>query len=366
MKQGKMSLQDLALEIQRQNEMKRDFIADTRTIRMSVNGIVGDQPVLKDVGSPGPVIASLKVTDSDQFEITEVCHGQISDKIGIPKGYYDRMRKEAPQLLERNVNHWFEEQPKKQMIRTLDGKARAFLSDRYRRMDNFELANCVLPIIKEQQLKLASFDMTDRFLYMKALFPKVRGEVAVGDVVESGVMIRNSEIGMSSLVIWPFVNRLVCENGLVLSDSGFRRKHIGRHIEDSEESYELYSDETIKADDMALMLKVRDVVAALANPEKFALILEDMRAAKGQKIEGKPEKAVEELGKKYSMSQGECSDIFRALVEGSDLSKYGLMNAVTNVSQRIESYDRATEFEIIGGKILTMPEVEWSQISKVA
>ena len=35
------------------------------------------------------------------------------------------------------------------MVRTLGGTARAFLSERYRRIDNYEIAEAVLPIISD-------------------------------------------------------------------------------------------------------------------------------------------------------------------------------------------------------------------------
>ena len=35
------------------------------------------------------------------------------------------------------------------MVRTLDGQVRAVLSDRYRRLDNYDLAENVLPILQQ-------------------------------------------------------------------------------------------------------------------------------------------------------------------------------------------------------------------------
>lgn len=69
-----------------------------------------------------------------QSAVTDHAHGQIAQRLDIPAKYYNRMRSEAPALLAANVNNWFQEQPERRMIRTLDGKARAFLSDRYRRV----------------------------------------------------------------------------------------------------------------------------------------------------------------------------------------------------------------------------------------
>lgn len=43
---------------------------------------------------------------------------------------------EAPELLAQNLNCWFTKEPAQRMLRTLDGTARAYLSNRYRRIDN--------------------------------------------------------------------------------------------------------------------------------------------------------------------------------------------------------------------------------------
>ena len=61
------------------------------------------------------------------------------------------MQDESPHLLDQNVNEWFSKNPERRMIRVLDGKVRAFLSDRYRRLDNLELCATVLPVINEMK-----------------------------------------------------------------------------------------------------------------------------------------------------------------------------------------------------------------------
>ena len=65
------------------------------------------------------------------------------------------MRSDAPALLAHNVNHWFKTQPAERMVRTLDGKARAFLSNRYRRLDNFDLLHAVMPVLAELKMTAA-------------------------------------------------------------------------------------------------------------------------------------------------------------------------------------------------------------------
>ena len=50
-------------------------------------------------------------------------------------------------------------------------------------------------------------------------------------------------------------------------------------------------------------------------------------------------------------------------IRNSDLTLYGLANAVTEHSQSVKSYDRATELEGIGYSILGMTPAQWKRIS---
>ena len=56
--------------------------------------------------------------------------------------------------------------------------------------------------------------------------------------------------------------------------------------------------------------------------------------------------------------------ILKYLIAGGDLSMYGLSNAVTRVSQDVESYDRATTLEGIGWQVATMEPAQWKQINQ--
>ena len=58
--------------------------------------------------------------------------------------------------------------------------------------------------------------------------------------------------------------------------------------------------------------------------------------------------------------------MLRALVSGADLTGYGLVNAVTHYSQQVEDYDRATEFEALGGKLIELSAPEWKGLAEAA
>jgi hypothetical protein len=353
------SIVELAQELQNQIERKKDFVADTREIEFSHNN--GFELTIPGVGGAA---------------VNDHTHAQISARLGVPKGYYDRLRKDHPQLLVDNVATLFREEPERRMIRTVTNPngvriARAFLSDRYRRVDNEQIAEAALPaLIKADGIEIVSCDVTDKKLYIQARFPKLEGEVKVGDPVQAGLIITNSEIGLGALEIRPLIYRLVCTNGLVVPRdldgvAGLRKQHVGRKVEGGED-YTVYSDETLQADDHALMLKIRDQILALSNPELFLKLVEQMRkTTEGPQVQ-KPVRAVEELAKAFQLPQKEQDSILESLIRGGDYSRWGVLNAVTAQANEQESYDRAVELEQLGGSILTLPAGEWQRIAEAA
>lgn len=105
------------------------------------------------------------------------------------------MQDEDPALLSSNVNSWLKKSDAQRMLRVLDGRARAFLSKRYLRIDHLQIAATVLPIIGGiKEARVESCQITDNRMYIKVVNPRLQQEVRPGDVVQSGIIISNSEI----------------------------------------------------------------------------------------------------------------------------------------------------------------------------
>jgi hypothetical protein len=147
---------------------------------------------------------------------------------------------------------------------------------------------------------------------------------------------------------------------------GYRRAHLGGRATADEGVYELLSDETLKADDNAIMLKVRDVLRSYLKEEIFNGILDRARETTERTLEGNPVKAMEVLSATVGLTQEEGEVSLRHLIEGSDLTQWGMLNAVTRTAADLESYDRATDLEAMGGKIMDLPAGEWKQIAEAA
>lgn len=349
MKAGK-TLQELSAELIRQNRTKSDFLAQSKSIRV--------MPVESEV--------ELRMGDDGQtFGITKYAHSQLASLLSIPKQYYDRMKATDAGLLSLNVNAWLQRSDSLQMVRTLDGSARAFLSDKYRPLDNYDLATALLPALETSGAVIESCDITETKFYLKAVRHASHGlEVKKGDVVKSGIVISNSEVGAGSLKIEPLIYRLVCLNGAIAGTT-MRKYHAGRRGDIEGESVRFLSEETRRQDDRAFWMKVRDLCKAALNDS----ILADWVSVAQRSLEDSvqaPVAVVQVIAKDFGLSESESNGVVEHLASGGDLTRYGLANAVTRFSQDVDDYDRATELERIGGQVFELPRANWEHVSNRA
>lgn len=358
MKQG-MTLQELMTEVIRRSDTRHDYLVPTDSLRME----------LAQEGEETRPIFSFSDNQSRSIttDINSIAHRQLGTMLNIPAAYYDRMMTESPALLRENVNTWMGRLNGRKMLRTLDGTARAVLSDRYRIIDNDLILATVLPELQSlPDLYVESCAVTDQKLYLKVVNPRLTADISVGDTVQAGMIISNSEVGMGSVIVQPLVYRLVCTNGMVVNDARTRKNHLGRSNL-SDERYELYSDDTVLADNKVLMMKLRDTVRAVCNELQFHRVVDMMREAQSARIQAADIPAFVDLtAKEYALGKEESAGVLRQLITAGDLSLYGLANAVTRHSQDVESYDRASTLESIGYDILSMSKSTWNRLNRQA
>lgn len=352
MKTGR-PLNEVMMELNRQNQRKKDYIGSAQALRLFDDGQTFE------IGS---------MSGAQQFGTTRLFHRQVASALGIPAKYYDIMQSQKPELLAQNVNAWLSDRENSYMIRTMDyggGRvARALLSDRYRRIDNMEIASAVLPLFAgSDQYEVISSEVTENRMYLKILSRRLEMEVVPGDYVQAGVVISNSEVGLGSVNVQPLVYRLVCTNGMIVNDMGERKNHVGRAAKAVEDSFHIYSDETMEAEDKAFLLKLRDVTMAAIEEGRFAQVVGKLKESAGIPITGKVTEVVELTGKTYGFNTDEQDSILQYLIAGGDLSQYGLSNAITRASQDVESYDRATALEGIGWQVAAMPATQWKELN---
>jgi len=366
MKAGR-SLQDVAAEIMRQAQTKKDYIADTRAVEV-VNNVGGE--------------VALAIKDQGSYDVKPIAHGQIAEHTKIPKPYYDRMLKEAPDLLANNVNRWFEKYPAPRLIRTLDGNARAFLSDKYATLDYQDFAEAAIPLLQQRKLTIQSCELTETRLYIKAVDEQLYRDVPVGykmgdgshrifDTCAPAIILADSEVGFGRLVVETGVYTSACTNLCLFAKGGMKRTHVGARHKltegfDVSDLDEIMSAGTKRKTMEALWLQVRDVIASAFDENVIRRRAEQLEVAAGRQITGNVAKVIEVAADKFSLNETEKDSVLKHLAGGGNLSQYGLHAAITRAAQDVEDYDRATELEYLGGRVIELPKTEWAELAEAA
>ena len=390
-----LTITELAHTLDKYRHQNEDFAGSTDQFSIFSREMAEDVDVITwDERKPADDVLPLSIT-KHTATISPIAHRQISARLGIPYKYYRRMNEDAPELWRNNVRHWMIDEPEVRLFRTRKTDTgrilRAFLSDSYRCLDNWDVAEQLLPALA-QECDIVSCSITDSRFYVKAVSRRLSEEVQVGDLVQGGVVITNSEVGVGSFTLSPFIYRLSCTNGMVVPVGGMKKTHLGAKIvSDSSEINNLYghnrmtmpndstlgnlqtwqvlSDDTRNKKDEALWAEARDVIRSLLRPEMFREIVNIFQRSTDRKIT-KPLEAVEALVKggkgglsKGIVSQEEQPSVLRHLIEGGDLSQWGLANAVTATAETVESYDRATELEKAGYRVVSLSDTQWASLN---
>lgn len=355
-----LTLTEMAQEIERQQNAKRDFVVPTQQTQMAITPNEGRGQTVLAFGD-------------QTLAINDTAHAQIGEHVGIPKAYYDKMRADAPGLLCDNVNTWFNRYPAVRMVRSLDDKARAFLSDKYRPLDNADFVEAALPPLLKAGVDIVSCAVTEKKLYLKVVDSKIKADLPMPlgqghghfRTISPALVLSNSEVGYGAMSLETSVWEEGCTNLMVIKERSHRKYHIGgKHELGGEEVYAMLSNETKALTDKALWSQIGDMVGAAFDRARFDATVDKLKAAGSEKITTDPVKVVELTAKKFGMNEGERGSVLRHLIEGGDLSQYGLQWAVTRAANDLESYDRASEFERFGGQIVELGKAEFRELVK--
>lgn len=367
-------------ELRKERGEQLDFITDTRTINMvPVAGPLKEQmPDVEEQQRLHPSAPQVAIIPREGAEGGEWygetgpvipnahAHEQIAAQLKIPVKYYRRMLAEQPDLLSHNVNRWMDEIPARRMFRIRKdeniGVARAYLSDRYRRLDNLELAESFVPMLADDATgwRIHQCGLTSIRMHIEATYPNLMGEVRVGDAVALAVKISSSEVGSGALSVQLGVHRLVCSNLMVVPKWSQRQVHLGRT---QDEFVALLSDETIRKEDQLIIDKMRDVVTGMADTDRFAELMATMTDSAGAAVND-PIAASEVLSRNLSLKEGELRLVQNNMINGGDASMWGLTNALTAAARDLD-FERKAELEMAAGTMIENAST-WTQYTEAS
>jgi len=350
MKGNIATMQELIAKVEETEKAKHDVVIDTRELTMY-----------------GPDAIAMK--EHGTFRTTDYASGQIADRLGIPRKLWKQLGSEYDGLREDLVNGMWHQKPERRFVRALDyeePQVRAFLSDRYHPMDNMLLLSSILPVMHEYpDVQVTSLSVTPIKTYVQIVFPRIQGEVLPGDVIQAGAVFSNSEVGAGA---WDFAEllwRLECGNGMV-GQSIMRKYHVGSRIDlDNEESYNIFEDDTIRAEVESLRLRMRDVFKTVMNEAAFEQRIAKLRTAADDKV-ADPLLAAKNVTEKFGLREEASGIMLQNMAEERNYTRYGLANSLTWYAQQLDDRDRQFDLEKAGSAVIDMPPREWKQIIEAA
>ncbi|MEZ0095524.1 DUF932 domain-containing protein [Streptacidiphilus sp. EB129] len=355
------SLGELAALLQDEHHRKLDVVAPASTIRAEDGRLIiqGTAHKLSPTGV---------TTRAGAFRPTGVCEAGIAEKLGIPVGYLRKVRTEAPELWDANVNGWLDRTDRSFMMRTLlpgdqgEGIARAMLSTGYRIIDNLDILTAALDGVRRAgvDVRIDSCDLSDKRMYVRIIADQVRAYAPkllrnyrspfTGDrgadnpVVFAGFEISNSETGCGAFTITPRLVVQVCNNGMTITRDAERNVHLGGRHDDGVVKW---SDETVERVLKVVTSKTADAVRTFLRESYVQEQLHRIESTAGTPITN-PEETITTVSKALRFNEDTRAALFNHFIAGADVTAGGVLHAVTSVAQTLPDTDEAHDLEAQG------------------
>ncbi|MAQ18785.1 MAG: hypothetical protein CMN30_28810 [Sandaracinus sp.] len=166
---------------------------------------------------------------SGPYTLRELAFSQLCQRIGAPPPYL----KELPAKLQMaNMNWGMASSDASALLRLAGNEVRAVVSERYATLDDQTVLSMVADTLdragygSDAMVRSVS---TGLHTVLRVTLPGEGMAVKVGDVIEHGIDIANSEVGLRSVQVTPITHRLICTNGMRAwrSEATMRMRHIG-------------------------------------------------------------------------------------------------------------------------------------------
>lgn len=336
---NQQDLQTLVDSLKEQHTQKRDYVISSGALVMDGGKLIF--PSNNNIYTPN-----------------QVCHEGLAEKLGIPFAYYQRMQAQVPELLDTSVSKWLENQSdKKVLLRTFEtgtdiNIARAFLSNSYLALDNYDVLFAALDAIRSAgvNVEITNATVTDRKLYLTCIAPEVevdatrmlKGYLAngernhVGNGIISGFIITNSEVGQGQFMIRPRAVILKCNNGMIVPDDSFSRIHLGSKLE---EGLVTWSDQTREKNYELIISQTKDAIGTFMSKDYLGKVVERIAEASEVKLD-RPVDTVKQVCKHLRYNDKQRDAILDFFLRDGDLSAAGVTHAITRHAQDEPADDR--------------------------
>lgn len=241
------------------------------------------------------------------------------------------------------------------------GTARALLSNSYKIVDHVETLRAAMAGMRSAGLgpqHVTQCDLTSRRMYVTIEVPEIRAQAASllkdyvspftgnrgadNPIVHAGFVLGNSETGDGTFFLYPRIVAEVCTNGMTIKkDVGaLVQRHLGARLDDGLIEY---SDATREANRQLIMRMAEDTVRTFLTQGYLESVITKLEEKAGEPV-AKPEAAIKEVTRKLEIP-ALYDDVLAHFIKGADLSRGGIMHAVTAAAQSAD-IDADTAFRM--------------------
>jgi len=266
--------------------------------------------------------------DAEMTPFSDLSLSQFCAKMDIPARYYRRLPDKLKIIL---GNHELERfKGTAFLIRGKGDWIRAFLSADYVAYNNSEIAQTAESLLRNAALSVKSFVLEETHMFLKILSEDIH-DLESG--LKAGILIGNSEVGMGSVSVEPFVFRKPCTNDLIVSqETSFRHAHI--HLT----AYEL----------------TRRMAEAVSEGFRVASsVLDAFLKTREVKVVD-PLEVIRKIAEERQFSQKITDEVVSSYLVEPEANWFGVINSFTNAAQRLAPLQRI-EMERFAGTLLEAP-----------
>jgi hypothetical protein len=326
-------------------------------------------PILTEHGVDQPV---------QEFVPNEVFDSGFADRLGGPvtASYLRKLRAEGwTDIIDGTLNAILhgktdirEPQTKSVLLRAFKdadgqpvGTARALLSNAYKIIDHVDTLRAAMQGMRAAGLgaeNVTQCDLTARRMYVTVEVPEVKAQAATllkdyvspftgnrgadNPIVHAGFVLGNSEVGDGTFFLYPRIVAEVCTNGMTIKkDVGaLVQRHLGARLDDG---LVTYSDATHRANRELITRMAEDTVRTFLTEDYLQSVIRKLEEKASEPV-AKPEAAVKEITRKLEIP-ALYDDVLAHFIKGADLSRGGIMHAVTAAAQS-DDIDADTAFRM--------------------
>jgi hypothetical protein len=214
------------------------------------------------------------------------------------------------------------------LLRGKTTHVRAFLSGEYIAYNNHDIAETVASLLQDGSIGIKSFVLEETNCFLKIVSDELVEPISG---LKAGIMIGNSEVGMGSVSVEPFVFRKACTNDLVVTaDKAFRHAHI--HFTPNE--------------------LTRRMAEAIGDGFLVASQVLDAFLKTREEPIADPLAMIRKIAEERKMSQRLTDEVAARYVTDPEPNRFGVINAFTSAAQTLAPLQRI-DLERFAGTLLT-------------